>query len=160
MIEIVAASPAHVGRIANRMREADREECEAYGRSPKEALRLGLRSSVLASTALVDGSPEGMFGVAPLNALEGTGRPWMLATDAASHCARELLDLGPPVIEAMHRRFARLENYVSIRNRRAIRMLMAWGFEIGDETMEFGGVEFREFWREAIFSPANGPLQL
>ena len=148
MITFIPASPAHVGRIATRMREADREECAAFGRTPKEALRLGLRASVNAMTAVLDGRPEAMIGLTPVNALEGVGRPWMLATDAALHCARELITLGPPIIEAMHRRFTRLENYVSISNRRAIRMLEAWGFRIEEETMTFGGVEFRPFWRE------------
>lgn len=148
MITFVPASPAHVGRIANRMRAEDRKEAAAFGRSPKEALRLGLRASVIAMTALDDGRPEGIIGLTPVNAIEGVGRPWMLATDAALHCARELLIAGPAIIEAMHRRFRRLENYVSVSNRRAISLLGRWGFQLGDEAMTFGGVEFLPFWRE------------
>jgi hypothetical protein len=148
MIRLVPASPAHVGRIANRMRGIDRQECEAFGRSPKEALRVGLKASSLAWTAIVDGRPEAMFGATPRNAIEGTAIAWFLATDAAFGCARALLTTGPAVIEAMHRRFSRLENMVSTDNDAAIRMLGRWGFELGSDTMTISGVEFRPFWRE------------
>ena len=144
---IVPASRAHVRRIANRMREDDRIECEAFGHSPVEALRLGLLGSNWALTGMQDG-PQAMMGVAPVNALEGIGRPWMLGTDAIYGCARSLLSDGPAVIALMHRRYRRLENVVSERNERAIRMLKRWGFEIGGK-LEVGGVMFRHFWRES-----------
>jgi hypothetical protein len=105
VIELVPASPAHVGRIANRIRDIDRREAEAFGHSPKTALRLGIRASVLAWTAMLDGSPQAMFGVRPMSSIEGRGMAWFLATDAAFGCARDLLSIGPAVIEAMHRRF-------------------------------------------------------
>ena len=149
MIELVRASPAHVGRIATRMREADAAECAALGMSPKQGLRKSLTASVIAYTAKVDGRPEGMFGVTPGNTIEGIGHPWMLATDAAFDCARALLTAGPGLIDLMHRRFRRLENMVSAENERAIRMLGRWGFEVGDEQMMVGGVPFLPFWKEA-----------
>jgi len=149
LIELVRASPAHVGRIANRMREADRGECAALGMSPKAALRKSLTASVLAYTAKIDGSPAGMFGVTPGNTLEGVGHPWMLATDAAFDCARLLVAAGPDLIAIMHRRFRRLENIVSAENHRAIRMLKRWDFEFGNMQLPVGGVLFVRFWREA-----------
>lgn len=149
MISFVAASGAHVGRVATRMREVDRVECAAFGRSPKEALRLGLRASSFTLTGLYGGQPHAMFGVSPVNAIEGVGRPWFLGSDVVYSCARELLSDGPLVIAEMHRRFRRLENIVACRNERALRLLRRWGFRIEDETMTFGGVEFVAFWREA-----------
>lgn len=149
MIRIVPATLAHVGPIATRMREADAAECEAFGRTAKEGLRVGLNASVLAFTAMRDGRPEAMFGAVPINALEGKGRAWFLGTDAVFACARDLLTVGPAVIEALHRRFRRLENWVSTDNAPACRMLGRWGFELGSETMTVRGVEFRPFWKEA-----------
>lgn len=149
MIEIVGASPAHVGRIATAMREIDRAECGAFGRTPKQALRVGLQASVICLTAMLNGRPTAMFGAVPINALEGSGRAWFLGTDEAIGCARELLTLGPAVIAAMHRRFTRLENMVSTDNAAAIRLLERWGFELGSDTMTIRGVEFRPFWKEA-----------
>jgi len=149
VIELVAASPAHVGRIATRMRAADVAEVEAFGRTPKEALRLGLRGSSLAATVKVDGRPEAMLGVAPVSVIEGVGRPWMLGTDAVPRCARALLADGHAVIGEMRRRFRRLENWVSADNAPAIRLLRRWGFEVGAEAMTVSGVDFVLFWREA-----------
>lgn len=149
MIDIVPARLSHVGPIATRMREADRIECAAFSHTPKQSLRSGLRASVLASTAKVNGRPEAMFGVSPVSVIEGVGCPWFLATDAAFDCARALLCLGPQIIGLMHYRFRRLENRVAVNNRRAINMLRHWGFEIGNEVAMFGGVEFLPFWRES-----------
>jgi hypothetical protein len=148
VIEVVTASPVHVGPIATRMRAIDARECSAWGRRPKEALRLGLRGSVVAWTALKHGKPIAMFGVTPLSAIESKGRAWFLATDEACGCARALLTIGPNVIAAMHRRFDRLENWVSVENEAAIRMLGRWRFELGDETMTVRGTEFRPFWKD------------
>jgi len=148
LIELVRASPAHIGRIAHRMRLIDQRECAAMGKTAKTGLRSSLAASVVAYTAKIDGRPEGMFGVTPGSAIDGIGHPWMLATDAAFDCAREMLTAGPGLIALMHRRFRRLENMVSVENERAIRMLGRWGFEIGEEQMMVGGVPFVRFWRE------------
>lgn len=131
------------------MREVDRQEVGAFGRTPKQALRLSLRASSLCLTALKNDRPEAMFGVTPISAIEGRGLAWFLGTDEVLGCARELLSIGPAVIETLHGRFRRLENKISTENRQAIRLLEKWGFEMGPETMTIGGVEFRPFWREA-----------
>ncbi|MDP5279908.1 hypothetical protein Q9Q95_13315 [Sphingomonas sp. DG1-23] len=148
MIDLRPASPAHVGRIARNMREADTLECGAFGRTPRQALRFGLQASVLAFTAF-DERPVAMLGLTPVNAIESVARPWLLGTDAVFACARPLLTLGPPIIAAMHARFRRLENQVWTGNTRAIRLLGQWGFEIGDEVAMIGGLPFVDFWREA-----------
>lgn len=145
MIQLVTASPAHVGRIATRMRDMDRRECAAFGRSPKDALRLGLRSSVFALTALVDGSPHAMMGVSPISVMEDKGRPWMLGTDEVMRHGRELVTMGPAIIDSLHRYFASLENLVSVENRKAIRLLAHWGFTVGGDVRTVGGVDFVPF---------------
>ncbi|RSY83114.1 hypothetical protein DAH66_12660 [Sphingomonas koreensis] len=147
-VELRRASPAHIGTIAARMRQADRVECEAWGATPKRALRSAFHASVIAATAFVDGRAESMMGVVPVNAIEGVGRPWMLATDRAFDCARAMLVLGPAIVERLHERFSRLENHVWAGNDRAIRMLRRWGFELGDAAEQVGGVDFVPFWRE------------
>lgn len=147
MIEVVAASPAHVGRIASRMRAIDAAECAAFGRSPKQALRAGLQGSVASWTALVDGRPEAMFGVAPASMIDGRGRPWLLGTDVVPLAGPALMRLGRRHLAAMHRLFPRLENMVSARNEAAVRWLAHLGFEFGDEAV-IGGETMREFWRD------------
>lgn len=148
-VRIIAASPAHVGRVANRMRAIDRLETGAKGRSPKAALRLSLRSSTWACTVLLDGDPVAMFGVVAASLIEDKGRPWFLGSDDVYRHGREMLHYGARVIERMHGDFRRLENNVSSGNVRAIRLLRRWGFVVEREEIMAGGIPFVSFWREA-----------
>jgi hypothetical protein len=145
MIRVIPAKLLHVGPIATRMREADIAECRALGHSPKEALRGSLRGSVDALTAFVDGRPEAMMGLYPENILEGRGRPWMLGTEAIYQHPRALLALGPKIIGIWRDSTPVLVNLVWRENVRAIRMLQRWGFEIGTEVTQMGGLAFVEF---------------
>lgn len=148
-LELVAASPAHVGRIAFRLRDIDRIECGANERDPKAAMRLSLRSSTWSVTALLDGVPHAMFGVAPISVMEDRGSPWFLGSDEVYRHGRALLDMGPRVIARMHRSYRRLENSVSVGNGRARRLLERWGFTIERDPFTVRGVEFVRFWRES-----------
>lgn len=148
-LTLVGASPAHVGRVAHRLREIDRIECGVSGREPKAALRLALRASTWAITAMLDGKPHAMFGISPISIIEDRGSPWFLGSDETYRHGRDLLELGPRVIERMHASFRRLENTVSTGNGRALRLLSRWGFTIGDAPFMVGGVEFVRFWRES-----------
>lgn len=144
-VEIVTAELRHVNGIARRMRADDVAECAAFGHTPKQALRYGVLFSDKVWTALVDGRPEAIFGVAVRSALAGDGTPWMLGTDAIYRHGRELLAYGPAIISTLFGSTPRLSNLVSARNGRAIRLLRRWGFEIGSEVTMIGGVEFLPF---------------
>lgn len=144
-VRIVPAQFKHINRIARRIRAHDREECEAMGRTPKQSLRLGLWTSDKAWTALVDGQPEAMFGVATASILGGIGVPWFLGTNEVYRHGRELLMWGPGMLSRMGDSTRTLRNLVSARNRQAIRLLKRWGFEVGDEEISVRGVAFREF---------------
>ena len=144
-IELVNARLTHVGPIATRMREHDRIECQALGRTPKEGLRIGLRMSLRPLTVLVDGRPEGMMGAVPLSMIGGRAVAWMLGTPELYRHPRAWALLAPRVIEDMLGTFQSLENIVSLRNRSAIRFLTHMGFRFGDKVQERGGVEFVSF---------------
>lgn len=147
-IAIVAARPVHVGRIACRMRHADRVECAALGHSPKQALRAGLAESAAAWTALVDDTAEAMFGIVVTSALSGEGRPWMLGSDAVYAHPRAMLRLAPGFLDTMFALASRLSNLVAADNGRAIRLLRRWGFTLDTETMMINEVAFRPFHAE------------
>lgn len=149
MIELVRASPAHVGVIANRMRVADVEEARAFGHTPKQALRLGLMASDEAWTAKLNGRPEAMFGLVTVSALDGLARPWFLGTEAVYDNGRAMLRMGLGITGRWLDSNRRLENLVSASNSRAIRLLGRWGFTIEDDTMIVGGVPFHKFWAGA-----------
>ena len=131
MIEIVPAKLTHVGPIAVNMREIDQLECRIFGHTPKDALRLGLMASSIAWTALVDGVPVAMFGASTISLIDRVGRPWMLMTDGAMKHQRALVRFGRIYTAAIHRHYARLENWVHVDNAAAIRWLSRLGFAVG-----------------------------
>jgi hypothetical protein len=143
-IELAPASLVHVGPIACRMRDWDKREAAAFGRSPKEALRIGLSASLWAYTALVDGRPEAMLGLTPVSLIEGRGVPWMLGTDAIYAYPRAMLRGVGPVIARMQADCRSLENWVAVGNERAVRFLKGCGFGFY-ETREVGGLEMQRF---------------
>lgn len=127
------------------MRPDDVREAKAFGRTPKSALRLGIRASIDCYTVMIDGHPEGIMGLYPANALEREGRPWMLGTEALYGHPRAWLKLMPMMIERWGDSTRHLSNLVAKSNHRAIRLLRRCGFEIGDEPTVIGGVEFVTF---------------
>lgn len=145
MISVVPAQLRHVNTIARRMRAIDALECEAGGRTPKQALRDGCLFSDKAWTALVDGRPEAMFGVLTISAVEGLGSPWMLGTDVVLRHARALLLHGPHYVDAMRDSIPRLRNLVSCDNGPAIRLLRKLGFTVGDVKVMRGNMPFYQF---------------
>jgi hypothetical protein len=132
------------------MREADKAECLAFGRTPKDGLRMSLRTSLHALTALdPEGKPLAMFGVTPLNMTHGKGSPWFLGTDGVMDYAFDLMRRGPKIIAWFHETFPIMENLVSKDNRKAISLLKHWGAEFSEGEM-IGGVEFLRFRFVAI----------
>lgn len=127
------------------MRLADRQECAAFGLSPKPALRRSLQASSIALTALVDQRPAAMFGLEVRSAIEGLGAPWMLATEEAYRCGRDLVRLGPAVLDAFSDSTPRMEGIVGSGNERAIRVLRRWGFDVGSDETVIGGLAFVRF---------------
>lgn len=118
------------------------------GHTPKEALRMGLQSPGEVWTAKVDGRPEAMFGINVESALGGIAHPWMLGSDAIYEHPREMIRWGAAVARRWVDSFGHLSNYVSTENAPAIRMLRRWGFTIGSEVIERGGVAFVAFEME------------
>lgn len=150
MVEIVPATYRHIGRIANRMREIDAEECRAMGRAPKEALRAALLTADQAWTVLVDGVPEAMFGVTTESALTREAVPWFLGTNAVYRHGRLLLTWGPLWLRRLGDSTMSLRNLVSARNDRAIRLLRRWGFTVGDSEVIVRGVPFLHFKKAPV----------
>jgi len=130
------------------MRAADVMEVTAMGRTPKQALRLGIMSPGEAWTVKINGRPEAMMGLHVVSALGGFARPWMLGTDAIYRHPREMIQMGGQVIGRWLDSMQVLSNYVSVGNAPAIRMLRGWGFEIGKEVIMFADAEFVAFTME------------
>lgn len=146
--EIVTAELHHIPRILAGIREADRDELFAlYRQTPAEVLDASFRLSQMAWTGLVDGVPVCMFGVVKVSG--AVGRPWMIGTTDLDRYAMIFLRRCKKQVEAMQRRFAHLENFVDIRNQKAIDWLRWLGFRFGKaELMGPFSLPFYRFIRE------------
>lgn len=131
------------------MRSIDRVECEALGRTPKQALRYSLLNSSKAWTALVDGEAEAMFGVVVSSALTGEASPWFLGSNVVYRHPRALMMWGPGLIERLCDSTMTLRNIVSQDNVQAIRLLKRWGFSVGSDPVSVGGMAFLPFEKVA-----------
>lgn len=129
------------------MRDIDRLECAAMGRTPKQALRAGLMVSEMCWTAKVEGRAEAMFGRVTESALGGDATVWFLGTDAVYSHGRAMLKMGRSIIDSMGDSRLTLRNLVSVRNDRAIRLLRKWGFTINPEEVDVRGMPFLRFER-------------
>jgi len=155
-IDLVAARLTDCGPIASRMRAADRIECAALGRTPKEGLRIGFRMSLKPLTVLIDGRPEAMMGAVPVSLIGGTGLVWFLATDVVGDHARVFALLGPRIVADWLSTFRELSNIVAVENTKAIRLLRHLGFMVGGKLEFHRGCAFVPFKLERgrISTPA------
>jgi hypothetical protein len=142
-MHIIPATLEHAFRVAEEMRECDRQEIRAAsGSSPGVALLQSMQASAWKFAAVdEDGLAFAIFGLS--ESLPGIGSPWMLATDRFHQHERWALRATRGIVEDMQRRYPLLLNYVDARNARSIRWLKWAGFQI-HPAMPFG-VEGRPF---------------
>lgn len=148
-MRLIEAEHAHIPFLAANMRAADIAECAAFGRGPADALHHGLASSLWALTAIVDGQPHAMMGVAPRSMIEGVGVPWMLGTERVYDHGRDMVRHAPAILDEMHATFPVLENLVAADNVRARRFIRHVGFEFRPEPINVGGLAFVHFRKGA-----------
>lgn len=147
MISVTFRAPTEsdIDYLAENMREMDVRECRLVGgSSPREALAEGVKGSLWAYVAEIDGKPVCLFGVASDGLLGDEGAPWMLSVEGIERHARTLLVCAPRFVRSMTETFERLANVVHADNRSAIRFLKWCGFEFG-EVLIFGGERFFVF---------------
>jgi hypothetical protein len=125
---IIPAAPEHIPHIAANVRPDDRRELELLGWAPDQALRLSLRSALVAWTGTVDDAPICMFGVSPGEL--GEGRPWMIGAADLDRFAVIFLRRCRGQVERMLELRPVLANYISVENIRAIQWLTWLGFSM------------------------------
>lgn len=147
-IEVVPATVEHAQFIADRMRQADIDECWASARlTPFDALTLGMSSTRACWTGIWRREPFCMFGVVRAKFDRNIGVPWLLATDRLNNCSREFLRRNSEYVQAMRHQFTLLVNMVDDRNTVSKRWLTWLGFEIEDIAVPYGpdNLPFRRF---------------
>lgn len=119
--------------IARHMRADDVDELRIMGKDrPREAVFRSAMQSDVCFVAYVDGVPGAVFGVGTPYALGRVGAPWLLGTDVVERHARAMLVDGRQAVESWRRRYALLQNAVSVSNILSIRWLSRLGFEFGE----------------------------
>jgi hypothetical protein len=130
--EIVAARPEHLPNVAANMRRRDAYEVWSWCRlGPLDGLRASLKASRLARTALIDGVPEAVWGVARSVSKRHEGRPWFLSTPRLFEAeTRGFVRETVPRLRELYEVCPYLENYVWVRNLESIRWLPRLGFRL------------------------------
>lgn len=132
----VAASVAH---IASHLRQQDRDELEAmHGGIPELVLPQSLLLSSHGWIIVSQDEPVGIFGAAP-SPLPGVGVAWMLGTDGLLREPRSVARQTAHYVEALHKDYPVLWNYIDTRNTVSMRWLRWGGFKLlGDHRAPSG----------------------
>lgn len=133
-IEIRPATWDDIAPIVANIREDDRRECMAQTLlQPADALAFVMRSAVRAWVGLVDGQHACIFGVSrsSLSTLEW-GTPWLIGTPLIERHERAFLRRNKAYISEFKTIFPKMENWVDMRNEKAVRWLAWLGFKIHD----------------------------
>lgn len=148
MITFLPAAIEHVRYVAANLRELDRKELEHTGtRDAFTALWTSWQlSDGNAVTAIADGRPIAMLGVAP-NYLLGEGVPWMLGTPEVAKHQRDLLHWSRIMVTHWLTEFPILMNEVWVGNKPAMRYLRHVGFEFASPRQNEYGAEMAVFYK-------------
>lgn len=140
-IEIVPATPDHAHLLAPNLRQKDKDEVMASGgREPLEALlrSVELSDDDLCWTALLDGHPEVMWGVAGNDDQPNLGCAWLLSSEEMYRIKGRFIKESHHYVSIMHERFDTLFNYVHAVNLRSQQWLEHLGFLAIDREEEYG----------------------
>jgi len=133
------------------MRAADVAECAAWdGSDPEAALRRSCAASPLCWTALLDGAPMCLCGLAVAHLCAAEAAPWALGTDDVEREPLAFLRRSAALRDVMLRHWRRLVNWTDARHVRSHAWLRWLGFALDDpEPAGVAGLPFHKFWLEA-----------
>ena len=115
--------------VADRLREADRNEVVAMGTTPRMAVEYSRQLSDFAWTGLIDGVPAMLFGCGS-SLVSVTADVWALGTDECTKLPREMLIYGRKKIGEMLDIYPEMQNYCDARYHAAHRWLKKLGFTV------------------------------
>jgi hypothetical protein len=140
-------TPDDLVSVAARMRISDAMEvAAAAGHTPMQALATAVQTSTVSFTAVIDGNPEGIFGIACRGGL--AAEIWMLGTDDLVKDPALFLAETRRVIDEWSTQFAILHNFVDDENVVAKEWLRRTGFTIAEpRPYGVGQLPFCYFYR-------------
>ena len=132
MVHQEVSTLADCDALAPNLRAVDLLEIEimGHGKTPLEALQIGVEKGSSHTIFDDDDQVIGMYGVCP-SGLPGVGVPWLLCSEAFvdnKEARRRVLRESPVAIAEMHRDYPLLMNYISPLNKLTIRWLKWLGF--------------------------------
>lgn len=150
-IVIVETTPIHIALMAESMDAKLATTALKLGMSPKKALWVSYRQSIISMTALIDGRVAAMWGIAG-TIFSDVGRPWLiLSPEVEDHpfrvCFRYRKELNK-----FQNMFPCLEEYVESSNKKAIRLLELMGFKVSKNEIPLGDAVFRRAERRGYES--------
>ena len=144
MLKVRKSKPQDAVELSTRLRTADRMELEALGRTPLEALSIGVNESPLCFTAFdEEGVANIIWGSAPSPDPE-VGYVWLLASNGLKKNWVQLLRETPNAIKMVSGDYGVLANAVHAENKVHIRWLRWAGFTMLRE-VQINGNKFYEF---------------
>lgn len=148
-VEIAPYEAWHGDHIAANMRPSDRKEIYYLAAlKPAAAIKATAAMTVFAKTALVNGEPCVIWGLARRTFLSDVGVPWLLGTPLAERYQFRFGRATRTYYEEMASHFPIMENYALAENRKTLRWLKWLGFDM-DEPQPYGafGAPFVRFGR-------------
>lgn len=137
-VQIAAYEPWHGDHIAANMRPSDRKEIYYLAAlTPPAAIKATAAMSAYGKTALVNGEPCVIWGVARRTFLSDVGVPWLLGTPLAEQYQFRFGRATRVYFEEAASRFPVMENYALAENRKTIRWLKWLGFDM-EEAQPYG----------------------
>jgi hypothetical protein len=128
---VETTTAGHVEELAQTMCDEDVAECWAFAHMmPLEALEASVAGSRDTLTGVADGKVLCIFGVGQFHALDFVGYPWMLGSVELPKHATAFLRGSHGWFREITKMYSYLENYVDVRNHRAIRWLKWMGFQV------------------------------
>lgn len=126
------ATAMHLRELAQTMRPADRSEVTQAGMTVRKALYRGVRRSVWARTALIDGHVAAVWGlaVASQGLLGATAAPWLLTSALIEAIPVSFFRVARAEVARMRKTYPVLENYVAADYPQAVKMLKLLGFTL------------------------------
>lgn len=143
---IFDATPAHAIDLRGRLRALDLRECIGMDGSARRSLHRGLRRSLYAKAAILDGHTIAMWGLG--GAMVGDeGHPWFLtAPEVERFPVAMVREARRAVVEMLELRPI-LWNYVLADYARAVKYVSLVGFSLSQPThVAPNGDIYRKFW--------------
>jgi len=144
---IVKADISHIKYLQDNLRDTDVRECMIHGATPFRALMSGIREKKAETyTAILDGKPAMMFGVAPVYE-HMVAKIWALGTYKIDEHSLKFLFWSKKVVEYFQKQYYQLENVVPADHTRTIDWLQFLGFTILEEPVMLNGFKVLRFIR-------------